>query len=78
MIQKKRCKKCSECSDKEACFENQMEAVSFLVKSVEPPLLNTHGEYVLKFAKNHGISVAEAYVHPMVKAHLEYFQSAAF
>lgn len=34
-------------------------------------LLNKHGEYVVKFAENHGISIAEAHEHPTVKAHLE-------
>jgi len=36
-------------------------------------LLNEHGKYVLKYAKNHGISVHDAHNAPMVKAHLAYF-----
>lgn len=33
--------------------------------------LNEHGKYVMQFARNHGISIDEAYEHPMVKAHAE-------
>jgi len=40
------------------------------------PLLNKHGEYVLKFANNHGMSIAEAHKALMVKAHLEYCNQA--
>lgn len=36
-------------------------------------LLNPYGEYLLKFAKNHGITVSEASEHPTVKARYEYF-----
>lgn len=36
-------------------------------------LLNPYGEYLLKFAENHGMSVSEAAEHPMVKARYEYF-----
>lgn len=35
--------------------------------------LNPYGEYVLKFAKNHNISIAEAYEQPMVKARYRFF-----
>lgn len=35
-------------------------------------LLNKHGEYVLAYARNHGISVNEAFEAPMVKAHQRY------
>ena len=42
-------------------------------KNSEENLLNPAGEYAIKFAKNHGISVAEAMEHPMVKARFEYF-----
>lgn len=33
------------------------------------PYLNEHGKYVAQFARNHGISTAEAFEHPTVKAH---------
>lgn len=35
--------------------------------------LNPYGEYVVKFAKNHGISIREALDEPMVKARYNYF-----
>lgn len=35
--------------------------------------LNPYGEYVLKFARNHGMSIDEAYKEPIVKARLRYF-----
>lgn len=36
-------------------------------------MLNPYGEYVLKFAENHGISISEAYKQPMVKARYDFF-----
>lgn len=39
----------------------------------EEKLLNPAGEYAVKFAENHGISISEAYEQPMVKARLEFF-----
>lgn len=41
-------------------------------------LLNSYGEYVAKFAKNHGISVDEAHQHPMCKARLSCFNETGF
>lgn len=35
----------------------------------EEQYLTEHGKYVLRFAQTHGISIAEAHGHPMVKAH---------
>jgi len=35
--------------------------------------LNPHEEYVMKFTKNHGLSISEAFEHPMCKARLHYF-----
>lgn len=35
------------------------------------PYLSEHGKYVAQFARNHGISTAEAHEHPTVKAHKE-------
>ena len=45
------------------------------MEQFEGELLNEHGKYVLQYAKNHGISIDEAYKAPMVKAHLEYFNA---
>lgn len=36
-------------------------------------LLNPYGEYLVKFAQNHGLSTSEAAEQPMVKARLEFF-----
>jgi hypothetical protein len=36
-------------------------------------LLNPYGEFVMQFAKNHNISISEAYEHPICKARLKYF-----
>lgn len=35
-------------------------------------MLNKHGEYVVKYARNHGLSISEAHQAPMVQAHLAY------
>ena len=35
------------------------------------PFLSEHGKYAAQFARNHGISMEEAYKHPTVKAHKE-------
>jgi len=35
------------------------------------PYLSEHGKYAIQFARNHGISIEEAYKHPTVKAHKE-------
>lgn len=35
------------------------------------PYLSEHGKYAVQFARNHGITVQEAYKHPTVKAHKE-------
>ena len=40
----------------------------------EEKYLNPYGEYVLTFARNHGITIEEAYEQPMVKARREYFE----
>ena len=37
--------------------------------------LNKHEEYVVKFANNHNLSIADAHHQPMVKAHLHAFNS---
>lgn len=37
----------------------------------ENPYLTEHGKYAIQFARNHGITVKEAYQHPTVKAHKE-------
>lgn len=41
----------------------------------ENSLLNPHGQYAVKFAQNHGISINDALEHPTVKAHAEVINS---
>jgi len=41
------------------------------------PLLNQHGQYAVKFAENHGMSINEALEHPTVKAHAEYLSKVS-
>ena len=43
----------------------------------ENPYLSQHGKYAVQFARNHNITVQEAYQHPMVKAHAEYVQGSS-
>lgn len=38
-------------------------------------MLNPYGEYVIEFAHNHGLSIDEAYEHPMVKARKIFFEA---
>ena len=40
---------------------------------VEQKLLNSYGEYAVKFAENHGMSINKAMQQPMVKTRLEFF-----
>ena len=38
-------------------------------------ILNEYGHYVVDFAIDHGISIAEAHEHPMVKAYLKFSEN---
>lgn len=44
-------------------------------KDMTGSLLNPYGEYVVKFANNHGMSIDEAHQHPTCKARLAYFNA---
>lgn len=35
------------------------------------PYLSEYGKYAIQFARNHGITIQEAYQHPTVKAYKE-------
>lgn len=37
----------------------------------ENPYLSEHGKYAVQFARNHNLTMEEAYEHPTVKAHAE-------
>ena len=42
-------------------------------KTESSELLNPAGKYLLKFAKNHSLSISEDYEQPMVKARFDFF-----
>ena len=37
----------------------------------ENPYLGEHSKFTMQFARDHGITMEEAYKHPVVKAHKE-------
>ena len=37
----------------------------------ENPYLGEHSKFTMQFARDHGITMEEAYQHPVVKAHKE-------
>lgn len=45
-------------------------------KQNQGKMLNPAGEYAVRFAENHGMSVAEAMEQPMVKARFKFFNDA--
>lgn len=63
-----------ECTEKGSCSPKRKKTVA--AAESEEKLLNPAGEYAVKFAKNHGMSIQEALEHPMVKARFEAFASA--
>jgi len=75
------CQKCKVCMKRSLCpnWVPKDENIGALAMSIEPntdeSLLNEHGKYVLRYAKNHGISIAEAHKAPIVQAHLDFFSS---
>lgn len=64
------CSKFDKWCDKN-CNGNKTESVVY--KETTEKMLNHAGEYAVKFAKNHGISVAEAMEKSMVKARFDVF-----
>ena len=44
-------------------------------EETDQKLLNPVGEYAVKFAQNHGISIREAFEQPMVKARRAFFNA---
>lgn len=56
-----------ECTEKGGCKPKKKQAVA--VVDPREKLSNPVAEYVAKFAENHGISIAEAWAHPTVKAY---------
>lgn len=58
-----------ECTEKGGCKPKRMKAAA--VAEPEEKILSPVGEYAIKFAENHGISMSEAMRHPMVKAYAD-------
>lgn len=47
-------------------------------KTSEEKILNPAGEYAVKFAHNHGISLSKAMEEPMVKARFHVFEEIGY
>ena len=62
-----------ECPKKGGCKPRKKQSAKMASDNADEKLLNPAGEYAVKFAENHGISVAEAMERPMVKARFEVF-----
>lgn len=66
------CSKFDKWCDKK-CNKQTKEKLKEIVPVNEEKMLNPAGEYAVKFANNHGISISEAMEHPMVKARFNVF-----
>lgn len=76
---------CNYCSkfDKpcnEACNDKEKPKKAKVPAGSEAPdkMLNPAGEYAVTFAHNHGMSIATAMEHPMVKARFEVFNKTGW
>ena len=77
-LDSKMCLKCGAALDPGEicdCYSGDYADNPTVAEKLHQPLLNVHGEYVLKFARNHNLSIAEAHQHPMVQAHLAWYNS---
>lgn len=57
-----------ECPEKGKCKPRRKAAAAVAISKPDEKLLNPAGEYAVKFAENHGISIDKAMQEPMVKA----------
>lgn len=65
-----------ECTAKGGCMrELKRTKKAAAVPEQEERLLNPAGEYAVKFAENHGMSIQEALEHPTVKARHMFFEA---
>lgn len=62
-----------ECPEKGGCKPRKKQSAKMASDNADEKLLNPAGEYAVKFAENHGISVAEAMERPIVKARFDFF-----
>lgn len=61
-----------ECTEKGGCKPKIKKAAAAVAQpAAEEKILSPVGEYAIKFANNHGMSISEAMEHPMVKAFAE-------
>lgn len=56
-------------------LENKDKSASVVHKETTEKMLNPAGEYAVKLAENHGISIAEAMELPIVKARFDVFNA---
>lgn len=57
-----------ECPEKGKCKPRRKAAAAVATSEPDEKMLNPAGEYAVKFAENHGISIEQAMQEPMVKA----------
>lgn len=70
------CAKFDKWCDKRCNDRNAIEKAKNETKNeATGKILNPAGEYAVKFAKNHGMSIAEAMEQPMVKARFDVFNA---
>ena len=55
--------------------ENCESGIGYADEVSRATILNTYGEYVVKFAQNHGLTILEAVDEPMVKARKAFFEA---
>lgn len=57
-----------QCPEKGKCESKRKKAAAVASSESNEKLLNPAGEYAVKFAENHGMSIDEAMQHPTVQA----------
>ncbi len=62
-----------ECPEKKGSKPGKRKSPAAVSGNADEKLLNPAGEYAVKFAENHGMSVSEAMEQPMVKARFDFF-----
>lgn len=55
--------------------ENCESGIGYADEVSRATILNPYGEYVVKFAQNHGLTILEAVDEPMVKARKAFFEA---
>lgn len=55
--------------------ENCESGIGYADEASRVNMLNPYGEYVVKYAQNHGLTILEAVEEPMVKARKAFFEA---